>query len=70
MAALGGQKASIIWSYRFIPVTDGSIENRAFWAATPSGEIKLSAIVDDLFTVGQEYYLDFVPAPAPAEVKS
>jgi hypothetical protein len=40
-------------------------ENRAFWQATPTGEIKLGTINVEAakhFEVGREYYIDFTPA--------
>jgi len=47
------------------PVTDGSEEDKSFWAATPSGEIKLvvknEAAVRH-FAPGRKYYVDFTPA--------
>lgn len=49
--------------YRFIVATSGSAENEKFFAATPSGELELSAVRNDLFEVGKEYYLDFSIAP-------
>ncbi len=47
------------------PVTSGSIENEAFYAATPGGAIKLSTVNDDAatqFVLGAEYYVDFEKA--------
>jgi len=44
---------------------DPSSENRAFWNATPSGEIKLGTINMEAakhFELGREYYIDFTPA--------
>ena len=49
------------------PVTTGSEENRAFYTATPSGEIHLSVVpveVGKQFDIGKEYYVDFTPATA------
>jgi hypothetical protein len=49
------------------PVTSGSEENRAFYAATPGGEISLSVVppeVGNQFDIGKEYYVDFTPAAA------
>lgn len=48
-------------------VTGGSDENNDFWKYTPSGSLKMG--IDNpsslaLFKPGQEYYLDFTPAPA------
>lgn len=47
------------------PVTSGSDENKAFYAATPAGSIDLSVVpkeVGDQFNIGQEFYVDFTPA--------
>lgn len=60
----GGESHTVILT----PVTpynsDGE-ENKTFWDATPSGEIKLtitnkSAV--DVFQPGKKYYVDFIPA--------
>jgi len=47
------------------PVTSGSEENKAFWEATPSGEITMmvknpNAVFE--FELGKAYYVDFTPA--------
>ncbi len=58
------------YSYKFSVVTSGSKENETFWKYTLSGTIDISAIRDDLFEVGKEYYVDFtlfVPTPTPIE---
>ncbi len=62
-----GNQASegFLYAYEFYPVTGGSKasdENKSFFASTPSGELKMSAVRDDLFEPGKEYYLDFLPA--------
>jgi len=46
----------------FSAVTSGSDENESFFAATPSGSIKLSTLKADHFTPGVDYYVDFVAA--------
>jgi hypothetical protein len=38
---------------------DGNAENKAFFAASPSGRIELSTIREDHFEVGQDYYVEF-----------
>lgn len=53
------QTSPFHYNYEFGAVSSGSEENKKFFAATPSGEIKLSALRDDLFEVGKEYYIDF-----------
>lgn len=53
---------------KFYPVTDGSEENKRFWAATPSGAIELGVAnleaVEGL-ELGDEYFVDFSLAPRP-----
>jgi hypothetical protein len=47
------------------PVTDGSEENKAFWNATPGGQITLTISnpdAKDKFETGKEYYVDFTRA--------
>ncbi len=46
------------WSFKFGVVSGGSEENDKFFAATPSGEFRVSSVKEDLFEVGKEYYLD------------
>lgn len=44
---------------------DPASENAKFYAATPSGEIKLGTVNADAaagFELGREYYVDFTPA--------
>lgn len=49
------------YNYRFSAVVGGSEENKKFFASTPSGEFKFQAVQGELFEVGKEYYLDFLP---------
>ncbi|OWW18416.1 hypothetical protein [Noviherbaspirillum denitrificans] len=54
-----------IQTVRLAPVTSGSEENAAFYAATPSGQIELATINGEAgkqFGLGQEFYVDFTPA--------
>lgn len=49
-----------------IPVysQDPNSENRKFWEASPSGELRLGTInqaASDQFKIGKEYYLDITP---------
>ena len=47
------------------PVTGGSPENDTFYAATPSGEIKLATVNAKAvkeFDLGAEFYVDFTLA--------
>lgn len=52
----------IVFSYKFNAVVGDSLENKTFFASTPSGSIELTAVRDDLFEVQKEYYLDFSEA--------
>lgn len=49
----------------FQVVYGGSPENKAFFAATPSGSIKVATFKEDQFVPGKEYYVDFTPAEDP-----
>ena len=52
-----------VHSYKFQVVMSGSPENDEFFRYTPAGWLELSSVKDDLFEIGKEYYLDFLPAP-------
>ena len=52
----------IHYTFNFQVVSNGSEENKKFFAATPSGSVELTALNADLFEVGKEYYLDFSEA--------
>lgn len=60
----GASSGPVSFTYHFNAVTHSSKENESFWKWTPSGTIDLTAIKDELFEVGREYYLDFTMAPA------
>lgn len=53
-------------SVKLAPVHgDGNPENEAFYAATPSGEIKMEMLnqaAGEQFELGAEYYIDFTRA--------
>jgi hypothetical protein len=55
-------QAAFTYDAEFHAVTGGSEENKAFFAATPTGNLKLSTVRADLFEPGKDYYLDFTPA--------
>lgn len=48
-------------------VSSGSEENKRFFEATPSGEIKMAVnnAVGKMFPVGSEFYVDFTPVDQP-----
>lgn len=53
---------AILETTTLLPVFGGNgTENAKFFAST--GEIKLTCIHHGLFTLGEEYYVDFTPAP-------
>jgi len=58
---LDGYNKRRLYTYHFYPVTSGSPENEKFYAYTPSGKLELASIREDLFEIGQVYYLDFSP---------
>ena len=50
----------------FSPVYSGSAENKAFFAATPGGQVNFYCVAEsafESFEIGKEYYLDFTMAP-------
>ena len=51
-----------LYEYEFYAVTSGGNENESFFASTPSGQLKMSCIRDNLFIPGKTYYLDFPEA--------
>lgn len=56
-------------SVRLTPVTSGTAEDRAFFKATPSGQIELTGVTEDVVRLfgepGAKFYVDFTPAPEP-----
>lgn len=55
-----------VQSVKLQPVGGGSDENKAFYAATPSGSIELSVVNETVgrhFDIGDEFYVDFTKAP-------
>lgn len=58
----GKPEQGVLYAFEFQAVTGNSEENESFFASTPTGNISISAIRDDLFEPGREYYVDFTPA--------
>lgn len=60
-------------SFKFNPVysQDPNSENKKFWDASPSGELNLGVVNQQVWSifdeVGAEYYLDITKAPKKAE---
>lgn len=54
----------------FMPIYDRTIaEDQRFSEATPSGELQMfltNAAVLEQCTLGQHFYVDFLPVPAPS----
>lgn len=50
-----------LYTCRFSAVVGGSPENKEFFAATPSGDLKMT-VRSPMFEVGKQYFLDFTPA--------
>lgn len=51
---------------KLVPVMGDSEENKRFYDASPSGSIELGTINAQAlaqFEIGQEFYVDFTPAP-------
>lgn len=58
-----GAGKDLINDYEFIPVVDGSEENKAFWKWTPSGKLQFSSTNQDVkFESGKNYYLTITEA--------
>ena len=58
--------AGIITQIGLSPVYSGSEENKAFFNATPGGQILFYSVnkpAADQFEIGKEYYVDFSEAP-------
>lgn len=65
--SLGYGGSPFIYAAKFGVVYGDSPENKAFFVATPQGEISVSTVREDSFVVGSDYYVDFTPVPAPGE---
>lgn len=51
------------------PVTSGSEENKAFYAASPGGSMDLTVVKPEVFagfSPGDEFYIDITPAKPSA----
>lgn len=57
-----GYKSGFTYAYEFQAVTGTSDENKQFFASTPSGNLTMAAVRDDLFVPGKSYYLNFTEA--------
>jgi hypothetical protein len=48
-------QTGFLYAYEFQAVTDGSAENKSFFASTPTGNLSITAVRDDLFEPGKQY---------------
>jgi hypothetical protein len=61
----GKESRKELRALKFSPVTNGSEENKSFFAYTPSGSVELGTVNEEAwkqFELGKSYYLDFTPA--------
>lgn len=55
----------VLYSYKMQAVSDdGTAENKQFYAVSPSGMFDVSAVREDHFEVGKQYYFDISLAEA------
>ena len=60
-----GKSGEVVQTIHLRPVSDGSEENKSFYASTPSGRIELgtvNAAAAEEFKLGEEYYVEFTAA--------
>lgn len=62
MKSWNKDQGPFLYSYEMQVVGGDSPENKLFYASTPSGTFKVSAVREDLFTPGLKYYFDITPA--------
>lgn len=56
-----------LYTLQLQPVTSGSEENKSFYEATPSGQIQIGVVSEEIgkrFPIGAEVYVDFTLAAA------
>lgn len=51
-----------VYKAKFTAVYDGSPENKAFFDATPTGNLEIGTYKQDVFEVGKEYFVDLTIA--------
>lgn len=54
----GPPTAGFVHEAEFFPVSDGTPENKAFFASTPTGSVKIGTIREEVFVPGKSYYFD------------
>ena len=63
--SVGWGGAEFVYKAKLSVVYGTSEENKEFFASTPSGDITIGTIRDDMFEAGEEYYVYFEKAPKP-----
>lgn len=58
----GWGEHKFIWSAELTAVVSGSEENKEFFAATPTGSLRLATIRNEVFEPGRFYYIDISEA--------
>lgn len=58
------KEPKFLYDYKFTAVAGDSEENKKFFASTPSGEIVIRSVRDDLYEPGKYYYVTFDEAEA------
>lgn len=58
----GWGENKFLFAAKFNAVIGNNDENKAFFAATPSGVIEISTVKEDHFEVGKNYFVDFTVA--------
>jgi len=53
----------LVYVSKFMAVHSGSEENKAFFEATPNGNLEVGTHKEEVFQVGKHYYLDITEAP-------
>ena len=56
--SVGWDNFEFLYAAKFTAVYDNSPENKEFFAATPSGNLIVSTVKQDVFQPGKSYYLD------------
>lgn len=57
-----GEPIQFVYEAKFTAVYGDSPENKAFFDATPTGEIRIGVYKQDVFEPGKEYYIDITEA--------
>lgn len=66
----GGTEGDLLTTIKLQPVTGNNEENKQFFRWTPAGSIDLGTVnpaVVEQFHIGDEFYIDFIPADAGAK---